>query len=174
MSASTVFQNIVVEKLRDHFSEVEKEWRITKDSTDLLAVNADVYAPRLDVAVGPFNVREEDKVEMVDTIKATFTEEAPQELKNIVESESLRQNRNPRCTIAIEIVYSGSSKHILGDITNASVMGLYGFVVASSSTFDKLKRIFEYSKVIKQVGKVPEDLFSNVCVISDEKFLRLL
>lgn len=174
MSASTSFQNTIVEKLRQHFTEVEKEWRITKGATDPLSVNADVYAPRLDVAVGPFNVREEDKVEMVDTIKTVFSQKAPQELKNIITSRRLKQNQNPRCTIAIEVVYSGSSKHILGDITNASVMGLYGFVVASNSTFEKLKRIFEYSKVIKQVGKVPEDMFSNVCVISGDNFLRLL
>lgn len=150
---------------------VEKEWSVTKNATDAFFTQVDVYAPRLDVAVGPFNIEEGNKA---NEIKNAFVHNAPQRLKDLVRSAELRENGNPRCTLAIEVVYSGSSKHILGDITNASMMGLYGFVVASSSTFDKLKRIFEYSKVIKRVGKAPEDLFSNVCVISDEKFLKLL
>jgi len=169
MRASTSFQNVITEKLGKYFPEVEKEWDVTKNATDLFST--DVYGPRLDVAVGPFNTEEGNKI---DEIRNAFFQKVPQELKNIIESRNLRENRNPRCMLAIEVVYSGSSKHILGDITNASMMGLYGFVVANSSTFDKLKRIFEYSKVIKHVGKAPVDLFSNVCVISDKEFLKLL
>lgn len=172
MRQSTLLQNKIVERLSRHFSGVVKEWDVTKDATD--AFSEPVYGPRLDVAVGPFNITEEDKVEKVNEIVMMFSENAPQRLKDIIASRNLHQNNNPRCTLAIEVVYSGSSKHILGDITNSSMMGLYGFVVANRSMFNKVSRIFEYSKIIKRVGKAPADLFSNVCVISNEDFLELL
>ena len=169
MRPSTLFQNKITEKLRQYFLEVEKEWDVTKNATDLFST--DVYGPRLDVAVGPFNTKKGNKI---DEIRNVFSQKASHGLKNTIRTRRLGENWNPRCTLAIEIVYSGSSKHILGDITNASMMGLYGFVIANNSNFDRLKRIFEYTKVIKHVGKAPEDLFSNVCVISDKDFLELL
>ena len=174
MRPSTLFQNEIIEKLCEYFPEVKKEWSVTDNATDDFSNPSRVYGPRLDVAVGPFNVGKGSAVEKADKIRNAFSQNAPQKLKNIITLRGLRQNGNPRCTLAIEVVYSGSSKHILGDITNASMMGLYGFVVASNSTFDRLQRIFEYTKVIKHVGKAPLDLFSNVCVISNVDFLRLL
>ena len=171
MSSSTSFQNKITEKLCEHFQEVKKEWRITKNATDTFSINTDVYAPRLDVAVGPFNVEEGNKVNDMTRI---FSNCAPQGLKNLVESNALQKNVNPRCVLAIEIVYSGSTKHVLGDITNASMMGLYGFVIASRDMFNQLKRIFEYTKIIKRVDKAPEELFSNVCIILDNEFLERL
>lgn len=174
MSQADPIQTRIAEKLSEHFSEVEKEWRITKNATDSFSINIDVYAPRLDVAVGPFNTDEPHKEENVEKIQKTFSQKATKELKNIVELKRLEQNQNPRCMLAIEVAFSGSEKHFLGDITNASMMGLYGFVVANNSTLDKLERIFRYAKVAKQVGKMPVNLFSNVCIISDEKFLQLL
>ncbi len=165
------FQNRITEKLREYFLEVEKEWSVTRGATDILSTNKKRYAPRLDVAVGPFSVSVGNKE---NKIKNTFDHKAPRNLRRFIESSMLQENSNPRCMLAIEVVFSGSSKHILGDITNASMMGLYGFVVASSSTFKKVNRIFEYVKIIKQVGKAPSELFSNVCVVSDEEFLKLL
>lgn len=171
MNFSTLFQNKVTEKLLEHFQQVKKEWRITQNATDAFSSNVDVYAPRIDVAVGPFNVSEGNEK---NRIVQTFVDKAPQRMKSIIESGHLRENENPRCMLAIEVVYSGSTKHVLGDITNASMMGLYGFVVANSDMIDKVKRIFEYTKTIKHVGKAPIDLFSNVMVISTDEFLELL
>lgn len=171
MSSSKSFQNEIVEKLSRHFEDVKMEWRITQDATDAFSANVDVYAPRIDVAVGPFNVSDGNER---NNIANEFENSAPQNLKNLIESNSLQKNNNPRCMLAIEVVYSGSTKHILGDITNASMMGLYGFVIAHNDRIDEVNRIFEYTKIIKAVHKAPNDLFSNVKVISTNEFLELL
>lgn len=97
---------------------------------------------------------------------------SPKKLKNV--TRNLWRNNNPRCSLAIEIVFSGSSKHILGDITNASMMGLYGIVVPSTRMDAKVRRIFEYIKVIKNLGKAPEDLFRNVIIIPQNDFIKLI
>ena len=87
----------------------------------------------------------------------------------------LSTNANPRCSLAIEVVFSGSSKHILGDITNASMMGLYGLVVVKDEEriLEKAKRIFEYVKRIIEVGKAPANLFQNTRILSASEFLHL-
>jgi hypothetical protein len=174
MSETSSVQDRIIEKLRGYQLVVEKEWRITKNATDSFSPNVYTYAPRLDIAVGPFNVEESNKVEKADAIKSAFSKNAPQQLRDFIKYQNLKQNKNPRCMLAIEVAFSGSEKHFLGDITNASMMGLYGFVVANNSTLDNLKRIYQYAKIAKNIGKAPVDLFSNVCVILDEKFLCLL
>ncbi|EIJ65600.1 hypothetical protein BD31_I1572 [Candidatus Nitrosopumilus salaria BD31] len=171
MSSSTSFQNEITEKLSRYFQQVRKEWRITQDATDAFSTDVDVYAPRIDVAVGPFNVSEGNERENITNV---FENSAPQNLKKMIESSSLQKNNNPRCMLAIEVVYSGSTKHILGDITNASMIGLYGFVVAHNDRIDEVNRIFEYTKTIKAVHKAPSDLFSNVKIMSTNEFLELL
>ncbi len=53
--AASDYQRAVQVALRRHFDEVLLEWSITREATDLLASDGTVYAPRGDVAVGPFN-----------------------------------------------------------------------------------------------------------------------
>ena len=36
------------------------------------------------------------------------------------------QNKNPRCLLSVEVEFSGSSKLIMGDFTNAGMMGHVG------------------------------------------------
>ncbi len=170
MFASVSFQNKIIEELHRYFTEVKKEWSISSNATDAFSVNG-IYAPRLDIAVGPFNVEEGNRLSEIATV---FSDKAPLRMKNLVKSECLVKNTNPRCTLAIEVAFSGSEKHYLGDITNASMMGLYGFVITCDNNSNDIKRIFEYTKTVKRVGKAPDDLFSNVCVLSDDEFLELL
>ncbi len=169
MRDSTRLQNEIVEKLS--YLNAEKEWPIKKNATDRFSNQKQVYLPRLDVAVGPFSIVEGNTH---DAIMKIFKQIAPKKLQEYVKENKLKENPNPRCMLAIEIAYSGSSKHMLGDMTNASMMGLYGFVIGSRSTIDKLNRIFHYSKILKDLGKMEKNLFTNVCIISKEKFMELL
>jgi hypothetical protein len=82
----------------------------------------------------------------------------------------LEQNPNPRCLLAIEIVYSGSAKHVLGDILNASVLGLYGLVICSEAKEGRVRRNLAYLRALTNVGKLPP-LFRNVQIMTTAEFV---
>jgi hypothetical protein len=54
MSASD-YQRTIQTRLGERFDDVLVEWSISRAATDAMAPDAAVYAPRVDVAVGPFN-----------------------------------------------------------------------------------------------------------------------
>ena len=54
------------------------------------------------------------------------------------------------------------------------MMGLYGVVVFNAAMEAKVKRVLEYVSAIKEVGKAPADLFSNMLAISTVEFLKLI
>lgn len=82
-------------------------------------------------------------------------------------------NPNPRCLLAIEVCYSGSSKHIMGDLLNAGSLGLFGLVVGDDSHMPKIRRIWRYIELLAELGKGPW-LFRNVVSISTSEFDCLL
>lgn len=124
-------------------------------------MHADVkrYAPRVDIAVGPFNTTpgrgKFRRSQICKPMRPWF--------------EELASNPNPRCLIAIEVVFSGSAKHLLGDILNASALGLFGLVVCRDSMLAKVERNREYLQSLAAVDKLPT-LFQNVRVISVAQF----
>lgn len=167
---SRQLQNEIKVRLETNFGEsVTVEWPISKGATDRFAHENTRYSPRVDVAVYTVGTNVGNYQEEIERF---WEQNAPSKLEN--KFQGLKKNKNPRCALAIEVVYSGSSKHILGDITNASMMGLYGAVVPSQKMLSKTKRIFEYIKAIREAGKAPESLFRNVIVISENEFLNLI
>lgn len=163
MSATT-YQRAAQAALTRYFADVRVEWSVVKDATDALAADLKVYAPRVDIAIGPFNVAQ-GRDERIDVTLL------PPRFRNLF--DGLEPNRNPRCLLAIEVVYSGSSKHVMGDMLNASALGLFGLVVGTDKMMPKVHRIGQYVERISKLEKSPE-LFANLASLSTTEFGALL
>jgi hypothetical protein len=158
------YQRVTAVALRRHFIEVSVEWSVVRNAQDALARDVGRYAPRVDIAVGPFNTTPNRD----PAIRAV---PLPRPLRAAV--AGLERNQNPRCLLAIEVVFSGSSKHIMGDILNASALGLYGVVIGKEELMPKIRRISAYINVLAHLDKMPP-LFGNVLVLSTTDFDELL
>lgn len=154
---------------------VHSEWSIRKGATDTFNEVAS-YAPRLDIAVGPFNTSREGRDRDAAAIRG-FRHPLVGRLKDEIAAQNhgaVYDNRNPRCLLAIEVEHSTSSKHILGAITNASMLGFLGVVVGSAQHIAKVRRIHTYACKLKEVEKAHADMFANVVCFDDLEFLNLL
>jgi hypothetical protein len=150
------YQQTVRVALQRHFADVRVEWSVVTNATDSMARDIARYAPRVDVAVGPFNVTPgpDDRI---------VAELLPHEFH--ARFVGRPENPNPRCLLAIEVVFSGSSKHIMGDILNAGALGLYGIVIGTQSLMPKIQRISAYLRRLDDLEKLPP-LFRNVVLLS--------
>lgn len=83
-------------------------------------------------------------------------------------------NKNPRFFLAIEVAGSGSKKHLLGEMFNATILGKIGIVIAANKKMlDTYLRHVEYINFAYGVRKT--DLhFNNLMVIDGRKLLELL
>jgi hypothetical protein len=150
--------------LERYYEDVRVEWPIGKDAQDALVAHAARYAARVDVAVGPFNVNPGPdaglrRERLIDPLQRLFANSQP--------------NRNPRCLLAIEVSFSGTSKHVMGDMLNASAMGLFGLVVGNEGQTRKALRIQEYLTLLVALRKT-DLLFPNIVVLSTDQFDQLL
>lgn len=166
MTASE-FQQTARLLLTEHYgdSQVKLEWPIYKDASDAMQRVGSQYYPRTDIAVGPFSTAPGRHIGITlnhvnDSLKLL--------LRKLPAS-----NPNPRCLLAIEVVFSGSSKHILGDMLNASAIGLYGIVVGKPEMMPKIQRNREYLHKLAALDKLNPLPFQNVLVISTSDFERL-
>ena len=163
MNASD-YQRVTELALGRYFAEVELEWPVVRDASDAFTVDLNRYAPRVDIAVGPFNTtpgpdRRICEALLPARLQAVFTGRDP--------------NPNPRCLLAIEVIFSGTSKHIMGDMLNAAALGLYGVVIGQDTQMAKIQRIQSYLEMLAQLRKLPQ-LFCNVVALSTAEFDALL
>jgi len=165
----------IEDALNRKFREVKKEWNAAKDSQD--AYNREeMYSPRLDFAVGPFNIVGRTTQEKRMEIERTVAEFAPfiQNLKtrSVFPNSSLRPNSNPRCFLAIEIENTTSRKHRLGGIFNASMLGAYGIILApDKDELDALRRLMNYVDYLEDVGKMGK-AWRNAIIMTKKSFLE--
>lgn len=155
---------------------VKSEWSVRTDATDDV-FGRGFYAPRLDIAVGPFNVTRERKESDLARIERYGHHPLLLRLRNEVTRQNhggFYYNPNPRCLLAVELEYETSSKHILGGITNASLLGFIGVVVGPAAHINKIQRICAYAARLREVEKAHDDMFANIACFPDEEFLRLL
>lgn len=158
------YQKKIEKKLKDIFKETEVE--------ESMKFPNDIYTPRIDVAVGPFAYKDSLK-EKYDNLFSKH-----QVLLNRIKGKSINKdlldfdiNKNPRCFIAMEIENSTEkdTKHLLGSITNASILGKVGILIVFSNK-KGLKNITNYLKFAKEHDKIKEHLFQNVALIVKKDF----
>lgn len=153
--------------------KVIKEWPSNRNAEDWLhrSGNDIVYAPRPDIAIGPFNIREGSNTAEIEALfnqnRAFFNRLGLGRGREGV-------NKNPRCLIAIEIENSGSSKHMIGNIINASLLGTVGIIITLRDEFyEKAERILRYLEgafLRKKIGHNP----SNVVIKRYAELRRIL
>ena len=176
------YQELVCSSLARFFgaNNVEKEWNSAKDSHD--DYTRELYSPRLDIAVRPFNTDgnidyNNEKIDRNINVHRDF-------LKKLWRNSELRvgsfhnfirdKNKNPRCLLAIEIENSGSSKHMLGNVANVSILGSIGIVIPfNDEKLSLCKRIKKYVIFATEVEKI-KAVFKNVLIIKKENFLRTI
>jgi len=185
MDTETFTKKLIISLQRTFPSgDILQEWNVAKESRDDFN-NQDYYAPRVDVAIGPFNIdrnldRNNKLFDTQITQNSTFIKRLysvshlGENHEYIMFNDYLRTlNRNRRCFIAIEVENTKVAKRALGDIVNASVMGKIGIIVPLGedkyNMFIKIKKYFHY---LEQVGKLGGN-FRNILIIEGTKLLNV-
>ena len=181
------YQDNLYISLRSKLSELEikNEWIAFPESTKH-------YSPRVDIAIGPFsiyqqNIDEYDRLinqgnirsflrSLYDCHKDNIAIECQNE--NHIEipnfEELLIKNRNARCLLAFEIENRNSRKHIMGSLINAASLGRIGIGIAySENTLKTFIRILKYLQFLKQVEKNTYDT-TNFLIITKEQMVAIL
>jgi len=172
------YQNQLIANLRSIFGSelVKAEW----DSVQYDSHSGNhkiVYAPRHDIAVGPFNTYLNFDIGTDETKRMQshpFTKRLYKDyLKN---RDTLKKcwNSLSRCYLAIEIELSGSSKHLLGSILNAAVSGSIGIVIVKKTNIEKTVRISNYLLRLEDFEKVKLNVLRNLIIFDCDDFLKLL
>jgi len=182
-------QCCLCEKLRQLFSAcndsafVEMEWNIAKKGADVFDAGkrGKVYMPRPDIAVGPFSCNPgtlnydsmlDKKARLFQALfdSADFKGKYC-DYKAFIENS----NQNPRCLMAIEIEASGTTKHRLGDMLNAVMLGKVGVVLPiKEKVMASFLRIAECYHEAECVGKTAPGIFKNLLIIDSERFNAVL
>lgn len=138
-----------------------------------------IYAPVVDVAVGPFATERQYEARYAELLERTrvFVEHLIEKHNQNVEEteqtsfESITYfNESARCLLCIEIEESGGRKHCLGDLVNASALGGIGLLILRS---DKVVRTFvrqrRYLRYLADVGKNTFKT-TNALVLTEDQF----
>jgi hypothetical protein len=178
------YQSRISDSFIDIFEEenVKREWDSLKDDPHL-SNHKEIYGPRLDVAVGPFNSFAELDTGM-DSTEAMkehpFTKRIVKEISWDKEDFNKCWNNFSRCYLAIEIELSSnekssnSLKHILGSIINASVTGSIGIIITDKNTSKKVDRLYYYLLRLRGLGRLQINTIDNLIRIDKDDFIAIL
>lgn len=150
------------------------------------------YSPRVDIAVGPFNVAPGPN--LTDTYNQLTADDTTihfltaafqfhqQNLDIALYNEIvypqfnhlISKNQNARCFLAFEIENKNSKKHIMGSVVNAASLGRVGIGIAfNQSTLRTFCKILNYLSFLRRVEKNSYDT-TNFIVLSMEQVKQLL
>ena len=120
------------------YGEVVVQWQPFR------GVGRGIYAPIVDVAVGPFAIQRryvDEYAQLLDGTRFFIDSLIERHNANLegreapARFERIRDfNENARCLLCIEIEESGSRKHCLGNLVNASALGRIGVLVARQAS----------------------------------------
>lgn len=172
------YQNQIVERLKQIFPAelVKKEWDSSVTFNDL-SHNKMVYAPRIDIAIGPFNNRMNLDIGELPTDlmkKHLFTKMLFDKRYKDFGSFKEVWNSFSRCYLAIEVEFSGSSKHILGSIVNATTNGSLAFIVTNQKNHSKVERIYKYLWRQENNSLLDINVLKNTIIFEEKELLELL
>jgi len=177
----TVVGDELLELLKRCFGEdmVKKEWNIATKADDFWEIlRGKSYIPRLDYAIGPFNItgsvleniKKIDNAYMVHfNLIQSFIKKSLTSINGFDEN----WNHNPRCFIAIEVENRSSIKHRLGSMLNASFMGKIGIIVAQNErVLESFRRLLTYLCIISKskLKKTRILIPKNIIIIREQDF----
>jgi len=168
------YQNEKKLALERLYGEVEVQWHPFRGH------GRGMYAPRVDIAIGPFATEARYEARYGELLEQTrgfiecLIEKHNQNVENNEEQTSFDRiahfNENARCLLCIEVEDTGSRKHCLGDLVNASALGRVGILIARSENMLKVfLRQRVYLHFLERVGK---NTFrsDNALVLTSEQF----
>jgi hypothetical protein len=140
----------------------------------------DMYWPVVDIAVGPFAIHDrygdrytqlmERTRPFIQTLIYSHNRNV-EVLEEQMHFNMLRDfNENARCLFCIEIEESGSKKHCLGNLVNASALGRIGILVART---DAVLRTFVRQRAyFKFLAEVEKNTFktANALILTAAQF----
>ena len=176
---ATDYQNKVVELLEDIFDKnlVCKEWDSVKNDGHFNNHKL-VYAPRLDIAVGPFNSNMnldigQDKTEKMK--KHFFTKKLWEECLRDRDKMKNIWNKFNRCYLAIEIEFETGPKHAFGSLINAVVSGALAFVIVKNEKKKKeIERLSNYIFRLEGLELFELNSLRNLIIFEQDEFIQLL
>lgn len=176
--ASLSYQDKLFASLRSIFGDdqVKKEWDSVKFDGHV-DNHKIVYAPRHDIAVGPFNSYADLDLGRDNTRRMLSHPFTKRLIRDVLRNRgTLKETWNSfsRCYLAIEIEFTGTSKHILGSMINASVSGSIGIVIDNKFNSTKVDRIWRYLLRLEGLGRMRLYTIKNLIFFDKDEFLKLL
>ena len=186
--------------IKDYQEEIRKrlEHQLGSESVCewVTRMDANIYSPRLDVAVGPFSfvngVQMIDEYDVLYDNKSKFlsklvrahlinlaiinqnTSHEESEMHVQYKMDELRYfNRNSRCFMAVEIENSVTRKHLMGGAINASALGRIGIAIGyTEEMHNAFLNLYRYFQFLESVDK-PTFKTKNLLIISASQFMDI-
>jgi len=172
------YQDRIVNILRNIFdaSSIMTEWDSVKYDSHS-GNHGIVYAPRHDIAVGPFNSYWDLDIGVDKTktmMRHPFTKKLYKDILQYRDPLKKIWNSKSRCYLAIEIDFSGTSKHMLGSIVNASASGSIAIYIVKKTDSDKAVRLSNYLMRLEEYEFLTFNMLRNLIILKDDEFLEFL
>ena len=197
MYATSAYQKTLARNLAQQLRRLQLSDAIVEVEWQTFARSSGIYAPRIDIGIGPFSTTpgQSQRERYIDLCEATMpflisavalhnTNIA--KLRRVADGRAINTDRvlsvenlkysnaNARCFMAIEIENLVSRKHLLGGALNAAVLGHVGVVVAfNPNVLRALVRLLAYWDFLASVSK-PIVPTANLIVLDRDQIMQAL